>query len=585
MSQRQATVTAAVDRRVDRTLLVILAVSGGVIALLALTSVRTVRGVTRSLNRAVHVAEAVSRGRLDPVECGSANEETARLLSALGKMVDTLRSTLGSLHAANGQLSRANDELHRRAFLDPLTDLPNRTLFEDRLAHAAARNARSDDRVAERHQEKLAVMFVDLDGFKPVNDCFGHGIGDVVLKEAARRLRSSARANDTVARVGGDEFLLLMEDAVSAADCATLAMRLTEALRQPFEVSGQRIEISASIGVAVYPEHGERDKLVANADAAMYAAKRAGGNTFALFEAHMGTDPAAELNLQSDLRQATQRGELFLHYQPKVDGARGQIHGAEALLRWKHPERGLVSPSVFIPLAERFGMISQIGHWVIEEVCRQIQAWGAQGMRMRVAINLSAHQLRDESLVERILDALVRHQVDPAYLLCEITESVAMEDIEVTQRAFEGLARIGVFLSIDDFGTGYSSLSYLRKLPAQQLKIDRSFVQDLEESADARAVVEAVVHLAHALELRVVAEGVETEGQRDILVHLGCDELQGFLFARPMLASDLLWWAQGRQRPNGGPDFAPSVIDETLCGSSDIAVRTVDVAADAFAGT
>jgi len=278
----------------------------------------------------------------------------------------------------------------------------------------------------------------------------------------------------------------------------------------------------------------------------------------------METDPLAELNLQNDLRQAAQRGELILHYQPKVDGTHGQIHRVEALLRWKHSQRGMVSPSVFIPLAEHFGLIGQLGDWVIEEACRQMHAWSVQGMRMRVAINLSAHQLRDEGLVERICQALDRHQVDPAYLLCEITESVAMEDIAVTQRALEGLAAIGVFLSIDDFGTGYSSLSYLRQLPARQLKIDRSFVKDLEESKDARAVVEAVVRLAHALELRVVAEGVETEGQRDILVRLGCDELQGFLFAGPMPAPDLLRWAQRQQRPLGGPDIAASVLGYSL---------------------
>jgi diguanylate cyclase (GGDEF)-like protein len=563
INERQAEVTSAVDRRVGQTLLVILALSSVIIALSTAVSIRTVRGVTRGLNEAVRVAEAVSQGRLDPVACGSANDETTRLLVALGSMVNTIRTMLGSLHETNSQLIGANDELRRRAFLDPLTDLPNRTLFEDRLSHAVARNARSDERVAERHHEKLAVMFVDLDGFKPVNDCFGHGVGDIVLKEVAQRMRGIARKSDTVARVGGDEFLLLMEDAVSAADVATLARRVIEALQQPFEADGQRIEVSASIGVAIYPEHGDRAKLIAHADAAMYAAKRTGGNTFALFEAHMETDPQAELNLQSDLRHAVQRGELMLHYQPKVDGAGGQILGVEALLRWKHPQRGLVGPNVFIPLAERFGLICQIGAWVIEEACRQMHVWSTQGMRMRVAINLSAHQLRDETLAERICQALERHEVDPAYLLCEITESVAMEDIEVTQRAFEGLATIGVYLSIDDFGTGYSSLSYLRQLPARQLKIDRSFVKDLEESRDARAVVEAVVDLAHALELSVVAEGVETEGQREILVRLGCDELQGFLFARPMPANDLLQWAQGRRQPTGRPESAASVIDES----------------------
>jgi diguanylate cyclase len=472
-----------------------------------------------------------------------------------------------SLRLANAQLQEANEELRRRAFVDPLTELPNRVLFEDRLAHAVARSERAHDRVAGRHQEKLAVLFIDLDGFKPVNDSYGHGVGDVVLKQAADRLRRSARDSDTVARVGGDEFLLLMEGGVTEADCATLARRTISALRQPFELEGRRIEIAASIGIALYPEHGAGHKLIGHADAAMYAAKHAGGNTFVLFEPHMDADPLNQLSLQADLRHAAGRGQLSLHYQPKVDGHRGLIHGVEALLRWQHPQRGSISPATFIPLAERFGLMGAIGHWVIEEACRQMREWNDRGMRIRVAINLSVHQLREDDLAERIRRALEHQGVDPAHLLCEITESVAMEDIEASQRAFENLARIGVFLSIDDFGTGYSSLSYLRQLPAREVKIDRGFVTDLEHSADARAIVDAVVRLAHALGLRVVAEGVETTGQRDLLMGFGCDELQGFLFARPMPAGELLQWALGHApdvAPEAMPDFAPSVIDENL---------------------
>ena len=464
-----------------------------------------------------------------------------------------------SLKVANVSLQAANDELQQRAFRDPLTGLPNRELFEDRLVHAVARIERAAEHVAERKQEKLAVLFVDLDGFKPVNDSFGHGAGDGVLKEAARRLREEARDSDTVARVGGDEFLLLMEDMTNVADCVTLAQRVIARLRLPFEIGDRQLEIGASIGIAVYPDHGQRDKLVAHADVAMYSAKRAGGNTFAVFEAHMDGDALEQLSLQNDLRHAVERGELELYYQPKVDGQGGQIHGVEALLRWNHPTRGQLSPALFIPLAERFGLINNLGNWVIEETCSQIRDWGEVGVRMRVAINLSVHQLREADLVERIEQALGRHRVDPSYLLCEITESVAMEDIRATQMAFEGLARVGVFLSIDDFGTGYSSLSYLRQLPARQLKIDRSFIKDLQTSGDARAVVDAVVRLAHALGLRVVAEGVETVDQRDVLIDLGCDELQGFLFARPMPASALLDWIMGR-KPIGAVEFAPSVI-------------------------
>ena len=464
-----------------------------------------------------------------------------------------------SLQMANAELQSANDELRRRAFLDPLTGLPNRLLFEDRLAHALSRFERAEERLKDRKADKLAVLFIDLDGFKPVNDVFGHSAGDVVLKEAAQRLLRVARDSDTVARVGGDEFLLLMEDAGSTADCVALARRVVAVLSQPFAVADKHVQIACSVGVVVYPDHGQKDKLVANADAAMYAAKRTGGNTYALFESHMDAGANEQLGLQNDLRQAVERGQLELYYQPKVEGRRGRINGVEALLRWNHPDKGQLSPGIFIPLAERFGLIGKLGAWVIEEACRQIQEWADAGVRMRVAINLSVHQLREDDLVTRIEQSLRKHHVDPGLLLCEITESVAMEDFKATQRAIEGLARIGVFLSIDDFGTGYSSLSYLRQLPARQLKIDSSFVADLETSGDARAVVDAVIRLSHALGLRVVAEGVETKGQSEILVAMGCDELQGFFFARPMPAATLLQWTEGR-KPPGSVDFTSSVV-------------------------
>jgi EAL domain-containing protein (putative c-di-GMP-specific phosphodiesterase class I) len=295
----------------------------------------------------------------------------------------------------------------------------------------------------------------------------------------------------------------------------------------------------------------------------MYVAKQAGGNRFAVFEAHMDAGMADQLMLQTDLGLALEAGQFFLDYQPKIDGASGKIRGVEALLRWKHPVRGLIGPDTFIPMAERFGLINELGNWVINEACRQMQAWADEGVRMRVAINLSAHQLREADLVERIERALARHQVEASQLLCEITESVAMDDLAASQRTFAGLARIGVFLSIDDFGTGYSSLSYLRQLPAKQLKIDRSFVNDLETSADARAIVDAVIYLAHTLGLRVVAEGVETEKQRDILLGLKCDELQGYLFARPMSASTLSQWVAG-DKPMHSAEFSASVLDESV---------------------
>ena len=472
------------------------------------------------------------------------------------RLQSTAERLTRSLQDSNARLQAANDELQQRAFADALTGLPNRLLFEDRLIHALLRLDRTNH---HRVEDRLAVLFVDLDGFKPINDSFGHAAGDVILRSAADRLRQEARECDTVARVGGDEFLVLLEDVTDVAACVAVANRVLASLSRPFEVSGKQVQIACSIGIVVHPDHGERGKLVANADAAMYAAKRSGGGCYALFEPHMGSDASEQLELQNDLRQALDRGELALHYQPKIDGTRGQISGVEALLRWHHPKHGMVSPMVFIALAERFGLIGRLGNWVINEACRQTAEWARSGMRMRVAINLSVHQLRESGLAERIEQALRYHGLDASQLLCEITESVAMEDIKATQRTFEGLARIGVFLSIDDFGTGYSSLNYLRQLPAQQLKIDRSFVNDLENSEDARAVVAAVVGLAHALGLRVVAEGVETGGQRDILLAMGCDELQGFFYARPMPADTLLAWSQG-EKPAGSADFTPSVI-------------------------
>ena len=478
-------------------------------------------------------------------------------------LVDDRRAALaGSLESVAARLLSANDELRQRAMLDPLTGLPNRMLFEDRLAQALLRADRARKSVRGL-REKLAVLFVDVDGFKAFNDSFGHAAGDDVIRELAERLRVAARNDDTVSRIGSDQFLVLMEGATSSNDCVALAMRILDSTKEPLEIVGRPVQISVSIGVVVYPDHGERSRLLAQADAAMQAAKRAGRGTYALFESHMHSDMADQLDLINDLRQAIDRGQLELHYQPKVDSRRHVICGVEALLRWHHPVRGMVGPMTFIPLAERFGLINALGNWVIETACEQMAAWSRDRVHMRVAINLSVHQLREPDLVARIQSALDRHRVKSSQLLCEITESVAMQDIAATQRTLDELGRIGVYLSIDDFGTGYSSLSYLRQLPARQLKIDRTFINDLDGSDDAKAVVDGVVRLAHALGLRVVAEGVETASQRDILLGLNCDELQGYFFARPMSADKLLAWTLGH-KPKGSVDFAASLVHRSV---------------------
>ena len=441
-------------------------------------------------------------------------------------------------------LQAATTELAELALRDPLSGLANRQLLEDRLGHAVARNRRDG--------AGIALLMLNLDAFKPVNDSFGHAAGDAVLREVANRLQGQARGHDTLARLSADEFVLLLEGETSEAVLAQVAQRLLDTLAAPMSVrvgeASQPLRLSASIGIALHMgTEAPSRSLIVQADSASQSVKRSGGNGFAFFESHMQDGVRDQLELARDLRAALETGgvgQLSLHYQPKVSGVTERVLGVEALLRWQHPRRGPISPGTFIPIAERFGIIISLGDWVIDEACRQIADWRDQGLRLRVAINLSVQQLRQpEALLQRLQQALSRHHLDASQLSCEITESVAMEDAVATERVLQRLGGLGVTLSIDDFGTGYSSLSYLRRLPVSQLKIDRSFVQDLETSPDARAIVKAVIELAHALGLEVVAEGVETEGQAAELRAKRCDKLQGFLFARPMPAGDLTQWA------------------------------------------
>jgi diguanylate cyclase (GGDEF)-like protein len=464
------------------------------------------------------------------------SSDALTLLASVGSFVLLLALLLLSRIEARlrDSLVKTREELAQHSLRDGLTKLPNRLRFEGTLGQAA--------QLADQRRGRLALLFVNIDGLKHVNHAAGHRGGDRFLCEIATRLRGAARPH-MVARVGGDEFVLLMPDNPRKADAADLARRLVELVGEPCSLNGHEFVASCSIGIAMYPQDGALSALISHAEMAMRECKGSGGATYSFFEARMVSGAREQAELLRDLRQAVARGQLELVYQPKVHAPSGEITGAEALVRWNHPKRGLVSPAVFIPIAERFGVIKAIGDWVIDEACRQARIWRDKGLRMRVAINLSPHQLRDPELGRRIGAALKRHQINPKLLTCEITESVAMEDSQSTQKFFAVLAKVGVHISIDDFGTGYSSLSYLRKLPAEELKIDRSFICDLETSSDARAVVDAVVKLGQALNLKVVAEGVETEAQNQILRSLGCHQLQGYLFAKPMSPEALALWA------------------------------------------
>ncbi|MBK4734477.1 EAL domain-containing protein [Noviherbaspirillum sp. DKR-6] len=429
-------------------------------------------------------------------------------------------------------LSDANQQLHHQALHDALTQLPNRSLLEDRICQAIAASSRSG--------RGFALMFLDLDRFKTINDSLGHHYGDKLLQAVAARLSASLRNTDTVARIGGDEFVVLAGDILNPQAAAQIAQNILSALTLPVEVDGQEQNVLASLGISLYPEDGGTlRELMSNADSAMYHAKRMGRGNYQFFTPEMNAAASARLALEKALRRALDQREFELHYQPKVDVKSGQVLGMEALLRWRHPERGLVPPAEFIPLAEEIGLIGPIGAWVLETACRQNRDWQQQGLpKLRVAVNLSAVQFRQQNLPEFVAGVLKDVGLDASCLELEVTESVVMHNAKEAAQILEKLHAQGIHISIDDFGTGYSSLSYLKQFRLDTLKIDRSFVRDISSDADDAAIVRSVIALAHSLRLGVIAEGVETSEQLAFLESLDCDEYQGYLRSKPLSVPD-----------------------------------------------
>ena len=454
---------------------------------------------------------------------------------------------------------RAEQKIRYLAFFDSVTGLPNRAFLTQLLNQAIAS--------AKRLNRYLAVLFLDLDHFKRINDTLGHDAGDMLLQGVSKRLQSALRCSgdrgspgleikdesgfttmgtDVVTRLGGDEFVILLTELGNPENAAAVARRLGQILADPFLVKGKEISVTSSIGIAVYPIDGcDADTLLKNADAAMYDAKQNGRNCSQYFTGSLNGDAIRKLTLATNLRRALQRGELVLHYQPRIDIRLSRVVACEALVCWQHPDFGLITPDEFIPIAEETGLIAPIGEWVLKEACQQAVSWGEQGLPgMKVSVNLSAMQFKQADLSLHVSRILSKSRLDPSLLELELTEGLLLEDSDTCMQNLKNIAAIGVDISVDDFGTGYSSLSYLKRFPIKSLKIDRTFVQDINKSDDEEALVGAIIALAHNLRLRAVAEGVECSHQLDFLSARGCDEAQGFLFARPGPASDIGQWIE-----------------------------------------
>jgi diguanylate cyclase (GGDEF)-like protein/PAS domain S-box-containing protein len=495
-------------------------------------------------HRIVHKCGEVRWVKNTPVPRYDAQQ---RLVSYDGLVVDITERKL------------VEQKLKHVAYYDGLTDLPNRELFSDRLRQAQIQ--------ARRRGKMLAVLFLDLDRFKSINDTLGHTTGDLLLQTVSKRLQLCVREGDTVARLGGDEFIILLTDMETAAAAETVAKKIRQALLNGFTLSGREFFITTSIGISLFPsDGGDVDTLIKNADLAMYKAKAEGRNNYQFYTQALNTGALRRLILESNLRKAIEREEFVLHYQPVVNLATGRIVGTEALVRWQHPELGLLHPSEFIPLAEETGLIIPLGEWVLEKGCQQAMEWQDIGPApFRLSVNLSMRQFAHSAVTGTVLKALQKSALDPHLLELELTESMVMQNTQLTIATLHELKSAGIQLSLDDFGTGYSSISYLKNLPLNKLKLDHSFVSSLAKASANEAISKAIINLAHSLNLQVVAEGVETFDQLELLRSLECDEVQGFLFSSPLSAENMTRLMHEERSGNGNLRHckAPPVFQNT----------------------
>ena len=514
------------------------------------------RAISRPMRLLGSAMQRVSDGDLEQRVDETGLEEIDEVAGSFNVMATALDQRNESLRAEMHERDRAEERIKYQAFHDSLTGLPNRMLLKDRLDTALAQ--------ARRSGEELAVIFIDLDRFKLVNDSVGHARGDMLLKGASDRILSLVREGDSLARVGGDEYVLLLPRVSDASAAGEVAERVLAGMREPWALDGREYRITVSLGIAMYPSDGaDADTLLRNADTAMYAAKEAGRDGVRRFSAEMDASVQELVRLEQDLRHAQRRDELELHYQPQVDAHTGRVVGLEALLRWDHPDDGLLDAAEFISVAEETGLIWDIGLFVLHEACTQARAWAESGLLddASIAVNVSAHQFHDVGIVDVVRSALADSGLSPHKLDLEITESTAMRDIEHTARLLAELKTMGVSLSIDDFGTGYSSLSYLKRLPIDSVKIDRSFVEDVASNPDDAAIVAAIIAVATSLHMDIVAEGVETEEQARFLRDLGCPTFQGYLYGRPQAASSVTEsLASSVARSSSRPDAGRAIV-------------------------